>query len=160
MIVDSLFEQLFQRLSECRHVSSTDDPFAGLACILLIGDFTQLPPGIGGAKRGLMGMMLRPQTKLARHLQKYSHATFLEEQERGKGCLWQTELVTDIFRSKTNTSIYPITKHLVTYVRLQMNPLKAVVISMHFRPKISSQILRGILQGKYLLLGMLLGRLL
>jgi hypothetical protein len=76
----------------------------------LIGDFTQLPPGIGGAKRGLMGMMLNPQTKLAHHLQTDFHATFLEEQERGKGCAWQTELVTDIFRIITSSSIYPITK--------------------------------------------------
>ena len=113
MIVDSLLEQLFQRLCQCRNVEPNGDPFAGLSCVILIGDFTQLPPGIGGAKKGIMGMMLNPVSRLARHLQQDFHATFLLEQERGKGCDWQTELVTNIFRCKSSSSIYPITKQLM-----------------------------------------------
>lgn len=76
--------------------------FGGVTAILLEGDFQPLPPGVDN---GILGTLLRPKNEFERQLQQF-HVTFLTSNERGRGDLWQMELVAKL--TDTSSSYFPL----------------------------------------------------
>ena len=76
--------------------------YGGIDAMLIIGDFRQLPPGVG---KGILPSLLRPKDDVERSLRGF-HRTVLCQQERGRLDEWQVELVGK-YTNTTNT-FYPL----------------------------------------------------
>jgi hypothetical protein len=109
MVTPALLEGVIKRAIQVR---SSTESFGGIAAVLLIADFTQLPPGMGGVAAGLLPKILdhSSSNNLGAQLRTFQR-TVLSEQERGRECPWQIELVAKM--RDTTTNIFPLTNELL-----------------------------------------------
>jgi PIF1-like helicase len=103
--ISMLSSILLNRLSaRFKNLLIQNKPFGGVSLVILTGDFTQLPPGVG--KSIMFNIIDDRPDDLARLLRQFVR-TVLTEQMRASLDEWQTELVNTL-RSVIDGNYYPL----------------------------------------------------
>jgi len=108
MLQDKLMKNLDAR---CREMCDPNSFLGRIPCVVFLGDFAQLPPGIGGIKSTILSKMLEPQCQCDRDLRQFNR-TKLTQQVRANNCVQQAEIVRKL-NDITPGNLYPFSGTLL-----------------------------------------------